>query len=51
MPIQKYLELDSTYRNRNVDSNPASFTFKNDCCSASIELTDKLFLSRLILIL
>jgi hypothetical protein len=26
MPIQKYLELDSTYRNRNVNPNPANFT-------------------------
>uniref|UniRef100_A0A6C0KQ64 Uncharacterized protein n=1 Tax=viral metagenome TaxID=1070528 RepID=A0A6C0KQ64_9ZZZZ len=26
MPVQKFLELDSTYRNRNADPNPASFT-------------------------
>lgn len=26
MPVQKFLELDSTYRNRNADPNPADFT-------------------------
>ena len=26
MPIQKYVELDSTYRNRNVDPNPGNFS-------------------------
>lgn len=26
MPVQKYLELDSTYRNRNANSNPANFS-------------------------
>ena len=26
MPLQKYLELDSTYRNRNADPNPAQFS-------------------------
>lgn len=26
MPLQKFLELDSTYRNRNVDPNPGCFT-------------------------
>jgi hypothetical protein len=26
MPIQKFIELDSTYRNRNMDPNPASFS-------------------------